>query len=596
MITVRMRRMPLLHRCSKCQCLALFCSTLLLCLLSSCAKDYFQSSREDDKAYGSNGMFTLPVNLNRYNLLSTGGGTKTSSSDTTYYINVDSLIDWHRCREMIFSEDGYVYTQVPFKSNEEGIYGVCAPKGAKNIKDSIVRIKCFYILLENYKKGERYEYLVTMIPSKQVETQGEDYDFLSKPNFTGLVIYSSLEGEYIREEIYKKGIVHSGKLWQQAEYNGTKNRTKTDNSDDVVDGGELATIVCTAYVSHTNPINGAGLKALELAIEHNDRAHMQETCSTEGKDENQTAGGGGAPAPNSCYYITYSFSSCSGIGAGKDSVSRGGTWCSPAANDNGSDCKFLFWNGDAVEHKYSRVAIIEDVASNYNVNAVYVSKKDDPDCFIVSYLFGNGEIRSMLDTLLRNTFRDNKEDGYMLGGIMSGLPVRGNTDIKFHYSQDQRFTGMYHTHPDDNVIPSKSDFYTLYNMIANFSVDKYSFSYVIAGYHELLYLQLSDWSKFQSAFGGIGTPDNIKQHWRDFLKNNGITDTNNHNFMNYDLVFKELAKFGIGYQMVPLNPSYLSPLPETGYYFMNYDNSGSYDGTYWDTTIKDCLIKYGLTK
>jgi len=74
MITVRMRRMPLLHRCSKCQCLALLCSTFLLGLLSSCAKDYYRSSGEDNKAYGSDGVFTLPVNLNRYNLLSTGGG------------------------------------------------------------------------------------------------------------------------------------------------------------------------------------------------------------------------------------------------------------------------------------------------------------------------------------------------------------------------------------------------------------------------------------------------------------------------------------------------------------------------------------------
>ena len=76
MITVRMQRTPLLHRCSKCQCLALFCSTLVLGLLSSCAKDYYKSSQEDNKAYGSDGVFTLPVNLNKYNFLSTGGVLK----------------------------------------------------------------------------------------------------------------------------------------------------------------------------------------------------------------------------------------------------------------------------------------------------------------------------------------------------------------------------------------------------------------------------------------------------------------------------------------------------------------------------------------
>ena len=280
-------------------------------------------------------------------------------------------------------------------------------------------------------------------------------------------------------------------------------------------------------------------------------------------------------------------------------MSRGTTWISHhPADDKGEDCKFLYWSG-GVKDKSSRIAVIPEVNSDYDLQAVYIYRKDDPNCFIISYLFGNGDRRYMLDTLLINTQRDDKEDGYMLGGIMDGPPTRGYRDIKFHYYPDQRFTGMYHTHPNDEVIPSEADFYTLYNMIANFSVDKYSFSYVIAGYHELLYLHLTDWSKFQSAFGGIsanGDIDAIRDYWEQFLKSNNIANPSDKNYLNYDLVFKELTKFGIGYQMVPLNPSYFSPLPETGYYYMNYDNSGSYDGTYWDTTIKDCLIKYGLTK
>ena len=490
---------------------------------------------------------------------------------------------------MIFAGDGCVYIQVPFKSNDEGMYGLCAPTGAKNMKDSIAKIKCYYILLENYKKGERYEYLVTMIPAKQMETQGRDYDFLSKPNFTGLVIYSSLKGEYIREEIYKNGVVYNGKLWSVEEYRNVR-KTK----DVVVNGGVLDATIVTA--DREGKFSGNN-KLQDWINANRGLTYNFITKNTVTEDDKHPSGGGSraqTPTPHSKYYVAYSYSSCSGIGSGGDSVSRGTTWISHhPADDKGEDCKFLYWSG-GVKDKYSRIAIIPEVNSDYALQAVYISRKDDPDCFIISDLFGNGEIRSMLDTLLRNTLRDNKEDGYMLGGIMDGPPTRGYRDIKFHYRTDQRFTGMYHTHPDDNVIPSESDFYSLYNMITNFSVDKYSFSYVIAGYHELLYLQLSDWSKFQSAFGGIGTPDNIKQHWRDFLEKNRIKDTTSHNFMNYDLVFNELAKFGIGYQMVPLSPSYFSPSPETGYYYMNYDYTGVYDGAYWDKTIKDCLKKYGL--
>lgn len=489
---------------------------------------------------------------------------------------------------MIFAGDGYVYTQVPFKSNEEGIYGLCAPTGAKNMKDSVARIKCFYILLENYKKGERYEYLVTMIPAKQMETQGRDYDFLSKPNFTGLVIYSSLKGEYIREEIYKNGIVYNGKLWSAEE---NKNAGKTKDDDDVVNGGTLKAAICTAD-------KFAGNRELEDWMNANRGLTYNYVTKNTVTEEGKKPGGGGdgtqTPTPNSKYYIAYSYASCSEIASGGDSVSRGSIWISNrSANDKGTDCKFLYWSG-GIKDKYSRIAVIQEVNSNYDIQAVYVSKKDDPNCFIISDLFGNGNIRYMLDTLLRNTQRDDREDGYMLGGIMNGLPTRGYRDMKFHLYPGERYTGMYHTHPNDEVILSDADFYTLYDMISNHSVDKYSFSFVIAGYHELLYLRLADWSKFVSAFGAIsasGDIDAIELYWKTFLKDSKIKDSSDDNYVK---VFTKLSEFGIGYQMVPLSPSYFSPLPETGYYYMNYDDSGVYDGTYWDTTVKDCLIKYGL--
>lgn len=564
-----------------------------MCLLSSCAKDYYKSSREDNKAYGSDGVFTLPVNLNRYNFLSTGGGTKASSSDTTYYINVDSLINWHKCREMIFAGDGYVYTQVPFKSNDEGMYGLCAPTGAKNMKDSIAKIKCYYILLENYKKGERYEYLVTMIPAKQMETQGRDYDFLSKPNFTGLVIYSSLKGEYIREEIYKNGVVYNGKLWSVEENMSHVNANKP-SCKDMAD--TLNTEYIIAYtlkrwnpetstgVDETANNDNTGPKKLASSIESN-------TTGTNGK-------GGGALTPHSKYYVAYSYSSCSGIGSGGDSVSRGTTWISHhPADDKGEDCKFLYWSG-GVKDKYSRIAIIPEVNSDYALQAVYISRKDDPNCFIISYLFGNGGIKNSLDSVLVTTKKSDLENVYLSGDTWK-VSFRSHTSNKVIFDKNSKFTARCHSHPDYNVILSAADFYSLYNMIYNHSVDKYSFSYIIVTYDRLLYLRLSDWSKFQSAFGGIsanGDIDAIRDYWEQFLKSNNIANPSDKNYLNYDLVFNELATFGISYQMIPLVEHDIYSTPDSGYYYMNYDNSSAYTDPIWDTTIKDCLIKYGLTK
>jgi hypothetical protein len=54
---------------------------------------------------------------------------------------------------MIFAGDGYVYTQVPFKSNDEGMYGLCAPTGAKNMKDSVARDKMLLHSVGELQKG-----------------------------------------------------------------------------------------------------------------------------------------------------------------------------------------------------------------------------------------------------------------------------------------------------------------------------------------------------------------------------------------------------------------------------------------------------------
>ncbi|MDD4420055.1 MAG: hypothetical protein PHW85_00460 [Bacteroidales bacterium] len=449
-------------------------------LLSSCAKDYYRASGEDNKAYGSDGVFTLPVNLNRYNLLSTGRGTKTSSSDTTYYINVDSLINWHKCREMIFAGDGYVYTQVPFKSNEEGIYGLCAPTGAKNMKDSVARIKCFYILLENYKKGERYEYLVTMIPAKQMETQGRDYDFLSKPNFTGLVIYSSLKGEYIREEIYKNGIVYNGKLWSAEE---NKNAGKTKDDDDVVNGGTLKAAICTAD-------KVSGNKELRDWMNANRGLTYNYVTKNTVTEEGKKPGGGGdgtqTPTPKMQYTIIVQNAGCNHEIQKQITVTKGDTIHITAAKSYGDTCLFFSWESSSGTCGTDPTYTINNVSSNVTLTARYASSGD---CYKISQILNNETLRRAINILMGMS-QDIEHGFYIQDGNV--FFYNGGYDYVRSGNISGYIEAKFHDQTEGILFPSDKDFAMYCLMLRDHSNNWNSFVYGITNFSDLFTFSISN--------------------------------------------------------------------------------------------------------
>ena len=103
-----------------------FLSLVLFFFIQSCTKEdnvdfsfLSKTKRAIDKRIGSNGIYTIPVNLLKYN---NRLSTKSSSVDTSYYFCLDSMIDQSLVRQVYFEKSGWLYNQIPFKSNVDGIY------------------------------------------------------------------------------------------------------------------------------------------------------------------------------------------------------------------------------------------------------------------------------------------------------------------------------------------------------------------------------------------------------------------------------------------------------------------------------------------
>lgn len=198
-----------------CYSLVLHALCLFFFLLpASCAKNQTdRTCSETDRKLLKDGpdAFILPVNLSPYGFLNGAFPlTKGSDGDTPYMPPVDSLIDRTKTKQ-ISNLDGIVYTQVPFKSNETR----CMSSFSGNLKtlgESVTPLKCFYISMENCFEQSEEEFIVTMIPSAFQVTSDPGYDFLDKPNYDGIILYSRTDGTYLRTRIYSRGLIEEGRM------------------------------------------------------------------------------------------------------------------------------------------------------------------------------------------------------------------------------------------------------------------------------------------------------------------------------------------------------------------------------------------------
>ena len=194
--------------------------------LFSCVKEdkLFFYRNSDQLSLMGKGI--IPINLFRYNQNVFAITTKSLEiqSDTMWSVCIDSLITIEGFRQVRY-DDGWIYEEFPFKSNEAGLYGALVADHTK-YEDSLANIKCYFMRV--CRIGEEpilSEYVVTMIPTKSYSVQNPDYDYITKPSFSGVILYSDMRGNLLRCEYIISGQIRRCRLSERENINSS-----TDNS------------------------------------------------------------------------------------------------------------------------------------------------------------------------------------------------------------------------------------------------------------------------------------------------------------------------------------------------------------------------------
>lgn len=159
----------------------------------------------------NSGAVIFPVDLTDYNII--GAKTATKSSTPFTPPNIDSLLI-KELTETISYGTNIKYTQIPLKKTVQNSSTALIDnlEDLKN-KNKVSVYQSFYIIYENTKLSLKAEYIVTLLPRVDVLTaKMPNCTYLRKPNFSGAIIYSGTNGDFLRIDHYTKGKINSGTL------------------------------------------------------------------------------------------------------------------------------------------------------------------------------------------------------------------------------------------------------------------------------------------------------------------------------------------------------------------------------------------------
>lgn len=151
----------------------------------------------------------LYADLSCYNLSGSGSvDTKSAYEDTP--VSLGSLLDLNA--EKCYVNGGIQYSQIPFSDNAEGewssyLYDNEIEYGENGVSSSIRK---FYV--QTQRGDTKKSFIVTMITHNEYEIRFPDYDYVNKPNYSGLILFSSVTGELITIRSYSNGQILGAKL------------------------------------------------------------------------------------------------------------------------------------------------------------------------------------------------------------------------------------------------------------------------------------------------------------------------------------------------------------------------------------------------
>ena len=232
----------------------------------------------------------LYANIDEYNLVATNPQTRSLSEIS---VSLESLLARREAQHYPF--ENQIFLEIPFSHNKNDYLGGISDEMGGKV-ESLTPVKKFY--MEMRKNGTVIRYVVTMIPESQYYKFHPDFDYLHKPNFTGVAITSSLEGDIIDVKYYSGGRILDAELLTKEQINNddyekycyvmlyTKSpktrSTDDDETDDgpiEKDGGSLNASVCVATRKTNNE-------------DENSNHHNEDTPERDSIDPNEGGGGG----------------------------------------------------------------------------------------------------------------------------------------------------------------------------------------------------------------------------------------------------------------------------------------------------------------
>ena len=425
----------------------------------------------------------IPIKLSRFSFKPKPETKSSLTSDTSQIFCLDSLIDQTNPRQIFFEKSGWNYCQIPFIYNETGVFAAVGAK-SENIKDSLVKIKSFFLQVNNINNNKASEYIVTLLPTKHYSLVNPDYDYIDKPSFSGVILYSDKIGNLLRTEYLKDGIINHCYLKEASGFNTKAIKTKsqiytcTSCGADTYEADQIC-IVCKALDLNSIVILGDGIDwnnyismlLLNLAGELDYIAPP----GGGGGSPDLGSGGGGIENTDTMVPIICRATGCFNALLTISFLTRGSVfYYSAPLRSLENVCWFNEWAYDNISSHQISVnknnIIIHSVQETQTLNAVYSTNNA---CDTIAGLMQDGTLKAVIDTLfytisLQNNFFGNQTNEWYSvlyndsRGYKTGMGTKDNTKVPLLSSPQ---TGVFanqlihhsHYHTSGNPRPSIKD-------------------------------------------------------------------------------------------------------------------------------------------
>lgn len=228
-------------------------------LLFSCSRDELFSPKINDSLIREELFSDIRVVKNNIlfaNIPGMSGSYATKSSDDAEMVSLNSLLDWAKVDTCHFK--GKIITQVAFLPDDgKEAISLIDTLREELLGGDISVAKKFLVKVES-RSAPKEIFVATMIPTAEYLKMfgSDDFSFIDKSTFEGIVIFSKLDGSFSDIYVYGNGPMSYGVLmnednarkYEQVLYLRLMRKTMNTKSEyEVVDGGEIEGSVCIGY-------------------------------------------------------------------------------------------------------------------------------------------------------------------------------------------------------------------------------------------------------------------------------------------------------------------------------------------------------------